>query len=52
MYIKPNQLIKNPEPERNAKCPCQSGKKYKRCCLVKINQTEKLEIMSNRKSRK
>lgn len=23
---------------RNAPCPCGSGKKYKRCCLIKENR--------------
>lgn len=27
--------IVNAEPQRNAKCPCGSGKKYKHCCEVK-----------------
>ena len=25
---------------RNAKCPCGSGKKFKKCCLDKINTGE------------
>jgi len=24
---------------RNDPCPCGSGKKYKRCCALKVNQT-------------
>src|SRR5581483_4355822 len=28
-----NPLLKIP---RNSRCPCQSGKKFKACCLVKI----------------
>jgi hypothetical protein len=24
---------------RNAPCPCGSGKKYKRCCALKVGQT-------------
>jgi uncharacterized protein YecA (UPF0149 family) len=24
-----------PRPERNGKCPCGSGRKYKKCCLNK-----------------
>ncbi len=24
---------------RNEPCPCGSGKKYKRCCALKVNQT-------------
>lgn len=23
---------------RNEKCPCGSGKKFKRCCVVKVNR--------------
>ncbi len=26
-----------PHPERNAPCPCGSGKKYKRCCALERN---------------
>ena len=29
-----------PKIERNAACPCGSGKKYKRCCLDKDQQVE------------
>lgn len=29
-----------PKIERNAACPCGSGKKYKRCCLEKDQQVE------------
>ena len=29
------QIIKVKEPGRNAACPCGSGKKYKKCCMVK-----------------
>ena len=25
------------QPGRNEKCPCESGKKYKHCCLGKFN---------------
>lgn len=25
-------------PGRNEPCPCQSGKKFKKCCLDKVNQ--------------
>ncbi|MGC9605769.1 MAG: SEC-C domain-containing protein [Minisyncoccia bacterium] len=25
--------------ERNDKCPCQSGKKFKKCCMTKINHS-------------
>jgi len=24
-----------PKTQRNEKCPCQSGKKFKQCCLIK-----------------
>ena len=27
--------LKYVEPKRNDKCPCNSGKKYKKCCLNK-----------------
>lgn len=29
------QLRKEAKIGRNDKCPCGSGKKYKRCCLIK-----------------
>jgi len=28
---------------RNDPCPCQSGKKYKKCCLLKIEELQQLE---------
>lgn len=30
-----SRVGKIPEPERNAPCPCGSGKKYKKCCMVR-----------------
>jgi len=31
-------LVKeNVEPGRNDQCPCGSGKKYKKCCMLKEN---------------
>ncbi len=30
------QLKKSGEPERNSPCPCNSGKKYKKCCFIRI----------------
>lgn len=39
------KMRKNKEPKeskrikRNEKCPCQSGKKYKKCCLM-INESK------------
>jgi uncharacterized protein len=32
---KENQVIKPVIPERNAPCPCESGKKFKNCCAGK-----------------
>jgi hypothetical protein len=29
--------IREPRPERNAPCPCGSGKKYKRCCALELD---------------
>ena len=29
------QLRKAPKKDRNAHCDCGSGKKYKKCCLIK-----------------
>jgi hypothetical protein len=31
---------------RNAKCPCGSGKKYKRCCVVKSSTSPYLDVHS------
>ncbi len=31
----PRQLKKQPKIGRNDSCPCGSGEKYKRCCLIK-----------------
>jgi hypothetical protein len=29
----------NPKISRNHPCPCRSGKKYKRCCMLKQAET-------------
>jgi len=34
-----NQVIKPAIPERNAPCPCGSGKKFKNCCMGKLPYT-------------
>jgi hypothetical protein len=31
-------------PGRNEPCPCSSGKKYKRCCLMKTWQDQEQKI--------
>lgn len=31
----PRQLKKQPKTGRNDSCPCGSGEKYKKCCLIK-----------------
>ena len=37
------------KPKRNDPCPCGSGKKYKKCCMLKIMQEEKeKKSLSNR----
>ncbi|MFA6228996.1 MAG: SEC-C metal-binding domain-containing protein [Rhodanobacter sp.] len=33
-----------PAPERNAPCPCGSGRKYKQCCLLIEHDMPKLEM--------
>ena len=33
----------NKEPRRNDECPCGSGKKYKRCCMIKRNNQAELQ---------
>jgi len=35
-----------PKPERNAACPCGSGKKYKQCCLRMENPQELIPNLS------
>ncbi len=30
----------NPKQKRNDKCSCNSGKKYKKCCLLEIKNPE------------
>jgi hypothetical protein len=32
---KPQPIRVTPQPGRNAPCPCNSGQKYKRCCITK-----------------
>ena len=34
------------EPCRNAKCPCGSGKKFKQCCLIKINAPIREQVIA------
>ena len=33
-YAKPHQQVRKYKIHRNDPCPCQSGKKYKNCCLA------------------
>jgi len=33
--VHPRQLKKQPKIGRNDPCPCGSGQKYKKCCLIK-----------------
>jgi hypothetical protein len=35
---KPQPIRVTPQPGRNAPCPCNSGQKYKRCCISKAGQ--------------
>jgi hypothetical protein len=39
-FMSNNQKIfpTKPLPDRNEKCPCGSGKKYKKCCMEKDKQ--------------
>jgi uncharacterized protein YecA (UPF0149 family) len=39
MPVRPVRPIKRDEPKinRNEPCPCGSGKKYKKCCLINLN---------------
>lgn len=34
--VNARQVLDPPKPQRNAPCPCNSGKKYKRCCWIAI----------------
>jgi len=36
LYYKPSPIIKPAKTGRNEPCPCGSGKKYKKCCGVKM----------------
>jgi len=51
--IRPNKMKDNAQntvrpvkeflkPGRNAKCPCNSGKKFKKCCMIKANVQQEL----------
>jgi uncharacterized protein YchJ len=31
-------MLKSQKKRRNEKCPCQSGKKLKHCCLAKVQR--------------
>ena len=35
--LKPDVAAAKPKANRNDSCPCGSGKKYKKCCLLKLN---------------
>tara|TARA_R100000008_G_C3508505_1_gene127530 strand:+ start:490 stop:699 length:210 start_codon:yes stop_codon:yes gene_type:complete len=34
-WLRDNPVVSNKKIGRNDKCPCNSGKKYKKCCLNK-----------------
>ena len=34
---------------RNAKCPCGSGRKYKRCCLLELEMLTRKAVIESRK---
>lgn len=36
---KPDQVVNTVKVNRNAPCPCGSGKKYKKCCLGKRDES-------------
>lgn len=33
-----HHLSRDPMPSRNDPCPCRSGAKFKRCCLIKTER--------------
>lgn len=52
MNYKTKQVINDPQPGRNDKCPCGSGKKFKKCCQVKLNQLAKVTLRGQRAERR
>jgi uncharacterized protein YecA (UPF0149 family) len=38
LEAKGHALIKRVEIGRNQKCPCGSGKKFKKCCISKLDE--------------
>jgi len=42
------QLRKEPKISRNASCPCGSGKKYKKCCLIKQEEYAAKQLEARR----
>ena len=38
--LKGHTLIKRIKIGRNAKCPCGSGQKFKKCCIDKVNKPQ------------
>lgn len=38
--LKAQEEFKNNKPRRNSPCPCGSGKKFKKCCLLKQKENE------------
>jgi uncharacterized protein YecA (UPF0149 family) len=43
--IQEHESRKNKKIGRNEQCPCHSGKKYKKCCLLKKHKLNKKESM-------
>jgi hypothetical protein len=40
------KMEKTPKPGRNAKCRCETGAKYKKCCLKQDEKAERLSVFN------
>lgn len=38
--LEERKYARYPRTKRNARCPCGSGKKFKRCCLPRVKQAQ------------
>lgn len=43
--MKTAQLDRGPTVGRNKPCPCKSGKKFKHCCLPRVNSAREFRVV-------
>lgn len=45
------RFVKRTKIGRNATCPCGSGRKFKKCCIFKAKQAERVEQAAQERGR-